>query len=98
MLAFHPATEEELAHSYQWYSRQADGLGDDFLSELELAYIAIEQMPETWPKFHGAFHRYLLQRFPFSVIYRQKTDTIYIIAIMHNSRKPNYWLDRIGEE
>ncbi len=36
------ATDDlEVKASYEWYQRQADGLGDDFLTELETAYQAI---------------------------------------------------------
>ncbi|RLA45335.1 MAG: type II toxin-antitoxin system RelE/ParE family toxin, partial [Gammaproteobacteria bacterium] len=34
---------------------------------------------------------FLLSRFPFSVIYRMSGDTIYVVSVMHNSRKPGYW-------
>jgi hypothetical protein len=36
-IIFHPDVEHEVKASYEWYQRQAIGLGDDFLSELESA-------------------------------------------------------------
>ena len=74
---------------------QATGLGDDFIAELEVAYDAIVELPETWPKFQKGFRRYLLARFPFSIIYKDTNENIFIVAVMHNSRKPGYWLSRI---
>jgi hypothetical protein len=35
MLEFHPDVEKEVLASYSWYEKQAPGLGEDFLSELE---------------------------------------------------------------
>jgi hypothetical protein len=32
-IIFHPDVEHEVKASYEWYQRQAVGLGDDFLSE-----------------------------------------------------------------
>ena len=95
MLVFHPDVYYELKDSYDWYERQANGLGDDFLLELEQAYQVIEEFPDTWPKFKKGFRRFILGKFPFSVIYKETSQTIYIVAIMHNSRKPGYWLKRI---
>jgi plasmid stabilization system protein ParE len=70
-------------------------LGDDFFNELESAYQAIIEFPRTWPFFEKGFRRFLLSKFPFSVIYRETDKLIDVVAVMHNSRKPGYWLSRI---
>ncbi len=93
-LVFHPDVELEISSSYSWYQEQAKGLGDDYLTELESSYDAIRELPNTWPKFKKDFRRFLLSKFPFSVIYRSDGNKIYVVAIMHNSRKPGYWVDR----
>ncbi len=93
-LKFHPQVSDEIKASYTWYQTQAIGLGDDFLDELESAYHAISELPQTWPFFQKKFRRFLLSRFPFSIIYKENDNLIYVVAVMHNSRKPEYWLDR----
>ncbi len=93
-IVFHPDIEHEVKASYEWYQNQAVGLGEDFLTELETAYQAIIELPNTWTKFHNGFRRFLLSKFPFSVIYRFNQKTVYIVAVMHNSRKPGYWSKR----
>ena len=50
-IIFHPAVAIEVKASYDWYQSQAEGLGDDFLYELESAYQTIAELPDTWPKF-----------------------------------------------
>jgi toxin ParE1/3/4 len=93
-LQFHPDISSEIKASYNWYQQQAEGLGDDFINELEAAYQAITEFPQTWPLFEKGFRRFLLARFPFSVLYRLDNDLIYVVAVMHNSRRPGYWLKR----
>ncbi len=93
-LIFHPDIEHEVKASYEWYQKQAVGLGDDYLNELEKAYQAIVELPDTWPKFQNNLRRFLLSKFPFSVIYQFNQETIFIVAVMHNSRKPGYWRER----
>jgi plasmid stabilization system protein ParE len=93
-LKFHPDVASEISSAYSWYQKQAEGLGDDFLDELESAYQIITEFPHTWPLFQNKFRRHLLPKFPFSVIYREYNNSIYIVAVMHNSRKPGYWLSR----
>ena len=94
-ITFHPDIEYEVRASYEWYQKQAEGLGDDLLTELEMAYQAIIEFPDTWPKFQKGCRRFLLRKFPFSVIYQIDNKTVYILAVMHNSRKPGYWTERI---
>ena len=93
-LIFHPDIEHEVKASYEWYQNQAVGLGDDYLNELETAYQAIVELPDTWPKFQNNLRRFLLSKFPFSVIYRFNQETVFVVAVMHNSRKPGYWRER----
>jgi plasmid stabilization system protein ParE len=94
-IVFHPEIASEIKASYNWYQKQAAGLGDDFIAELESAYDVITELPETWPKFQKGFRRFLLTRFPYSIVYKYTNESIYVVAVMHNSRKPGYWLSRI---
>ncbi|GMQ87566.1 MAG: hypothetical protein BMS9Abin08_0770 [Gammaproteobacteria bacterium] len=94
-IVFHPEIASEIKASYNWYQEQAAGLGDDFIAELEAAYDAITELPETWPKFQKGFRRFLLTRFPYSIVYKDTNENIFVVAVMHNSRKPGYWLGRI---
>lgn len=93
-IIFHPEVALEIKASYEWYEAQVAGLGGDYLTELESAYAAIEQLPNTWPMFKQNFRRFLLRKFPYSVIYRAANDEIYVVAVMHNHRKPGYWESR----
>lgn len=93
-IEFHPDVAKEIKSSYQWYQNKAEGLGEDFLSELETGYQAIRELPNTWPKFERGFRRFLLSKFPFSIIYQSNEEVVFIVAIMHNSREPGYWIKR----
>lgn len=95
-LFFHPDVVIDIKGSYEWYEDKLQGLGDRFLSELEDGYKAIQNFPDTWATFQYGFKRYILNRFPFSILYKSTGKEIFIIAVMHNSRKPNYWLDRLS--
>ena len=69
-IIFHPDVKHEVKASYEWCQNQAAGLGEDFLTELETAYQAMIELPNTWPMFQKGFRRFVLSKFPFSVIYR----------------------------
>jgi hypothetical protein len=57
---------------------------------------AIQRMPATWPSFAHGTRRFLLKRFPCSVIYRADDTRIVVIAVAHAQRRPDYWRRRIG--
>ena len=93
-ILFHPDVFSEVKEAYDWYENQAYGLGDDFMSELEAAFQTVSELPGTWPMFKSDYRRFLLSKFPYSVIYRDNLETIFVVAVMHNSRKPDYWKTR----
>jgi plasmid stabilization system protein ParE len=94
-LEFHPDVSVDIKESYNWYEEQSIGLGEELLDEIESSYQAIVDFPKAWAPFPYGFKRYLLSRFPYSIIYKIDGKVIYIISIMHNSREPNFWLERL---
>ncbi len=40
---------------------------------------------------------FALRKFPFSVVYASTTDLIYIVAVAHGSREPEYWRPRVQD-
>ncbi|NIP37708.1 MAG: type II toxin-antitoxin system RelE/ParE family toxin [Candidatus Dadabacteria bacterium] len=65
-----------------------------FTKELSAAVEKILDSPTRWPKFQSNIRRYILPRFPFSIIYRIKDNIIEVIAIAHHRRKPGFWGNR----
>lgn len=94
-IIFHRDVRDDIKSSYQWYERQAEGLGEDFLKELEASFKHIAETPELYSVMKPPIRRCVLQKFPFSVLYRIRTDVIYVVAVMHNRRKPSYWHKRL---
>jgi hypothetical protein len=90
--------EAEAAPAAAWYDAEQSGLGDDFLDELAAGFSAIEASPGRFPEFAvGSSHqhrRVLLRRFPYHVIYQLFGEDIWILAVAHAHRRPNYWKDR----
>jgi len=44
-ITFHPDVKLDIGEAYQWYQQQAQGLGDDYIIELELAFQTIAEIP-----------------------------------------------------
>jgi len=50
--------------------------------------------PKVGAIFRGTRRRYLLRRFPYSIIYQVSTDELRVIAVAHQRRRPGYWAGR----
>jgi toxin ParE1/3/4 len=91
----HSKATEELDNSILYYEKQKVGLGLSFLSEVEQALSKIQQNPSLGAIYKTAgLRRYVLQHFPFLIFYTEFDDFIWIVAIAHGKRKPNYWRTR----
>ena len=93
-IEIHVAAEVELLESAAYYERKRKGLGGEFLDEFDAALDKIEAFPEAWPVYAGEYRRFLLRRFPYGLIYRLESDKIFLIAVAHLHRKPDYWRER----
>jgi toxin ParE1/3/4 len=48
----------------------------------------------TYPEIDEDVRRCMTRKFPYAVLYTIEQDYLLIIAVMHCSRKPNYWKNR----
>lgn len=96
-IAFHPAARDELLEAAERYETQAKGLGAQFTDEVERAVRFVEEHPGLGLSLGeaGTLRRWTLQRFPYYVIYHAEAETLHILAIAHQRRRPGYWKKRL---
>ena len=85
---------EEVSESANYYEEEVEGLGKTFLEKVQSAVQNIKRNPLMYRIIQGNYRRHLLARFPFAVIYRIENQKIYVLAVMHLKRSPNYWRSR----
>jgi len=54
--------------------------------------LRISAYPEGWSKEKGEIRKCLLHRFPYKLLYSIEQDHIFIIAVAHLHRRPDYWV------
>jgi toxin ParE1/3/4 len=91
---FHPKAEQEFFRAISYYEDIEPGLAEQFSLEVYSTVQNILSYPKAWPVWEGDALRCLVNRFPYGVIYSIEPDRIYIIAVMHLHRHPDYWRDR----
>lgn len=94
-LVIEQAAIAELQDAAVFYSEKASAeLGLALVTEFERGANFLLANPLIGTPFRGASRRYVLRRFPYSIIYRATADAIQIVAVAHHRRKPGYWTKR----
>jgi plasmid stabilization system protein ParE len=91
---FHPEAEAEFNQAIDYYENCADGLGYDFAVEVYSAIERIVAYPKVWTILEGEVRRCQARRFPYAVLYIEEMEKIFILAVMHLHRDPDYWKHR----
>jgi len=90
----HETADVELNEAAQYYESKVNGLGFAFLDEVERVVELIRINPESAPRIYKAVRRKLLRGFPYSIMYSIVDDSIRILAVANQKRRPFYWRDR----
>ena len=92
---YHPEAARELTRSITYYEEKSEGLGAEFLDEVEQVIARILTYPDYGTVLTDTDNRrILLNRFPFGIIYEVSEDLLTIYAVMHQRRNPDYWKSR----
>jgi plasmid stabilization system protein ParE len=94
-LDIHPSALAELKSAISWYLEQNEATANKFVAEVDRAIDLILGSPRRWPTGELQTRKFVLQRFPYAVIYREKQAEVKILAIAHGHRQPGYWKDRL---
>ncbi len=92
--SFHPEAKDEFNEAIEYYEGCGLGLGYDFSIEVYTAIQNIINHPTAWPIIEEGVRRCLVNRFPYGIIYSIEGNGIFILAVMHLHRHPDYWKNR----
>ncbi len=92
----HPEADEEFAVAIRYYSEISPELGVRFYREMERLLREACEQPERFWKFSPPARRHLSDTFPYAVIFLEKPEHIWIVAVMHMKRRPGYWRERLA--
>ena len=93
-----PGAGVEIMEATQWMGEQSPGLGEDLGIEIRRVILLLRRQPGLGSLVygtHGEIRKMMLRRFRYILIYRVRDDVLQVVALMHTSRKPGYWADRL---
>ena len=88
---FAPPAERDISDAFAWYAAKNKTVANDFREQVFEATEYLASNPTSKPANDKGARKWVLKRFPYSVIYSLKGTVITIIAIAHHKRKPDYW-------
>ena len=91
---FHPAAETEMIEAAAYYEAQQADLGRRFLAAVQDAVNRIALNPSLYTVVELDVRRCLAKTFPFGVLFRERSDDLVVVAVMHLHRDPDYWKNR----
>lgn len=91
---FHPLAEQEALAAFRWYEERNALVAKILVIELEAAMDLIAESPGRWPRISGRYRRFVVGRFPFSIVYMLRDGYVEVIALAHHRRRPGYWVGR----
>jgi toxin ParE1/3/4 len=91
----HPDAEVDLREAAEFYRRRAgNDLALTFIAEFEYSVSLLLEYPTLGAIWRNGRRRFVMRRFPYSLIYNATDQQIRILAMAHHSRRPGYWQDR----
>jgi hypothetical protein len=84
----------ELNDAVTYYEEQQRGLGLRLKAEINETINWIMENPEMSRIREGGYRRVNLKVFPYYIAYIVRNEVLWILAIVHSHREPDYWISR----
>ena len=88
---------EEAANEFfaavAYYDGQEPGLGQRF-DGIERTLFWLVEHPHVCPLRRNIYRRMNLHIFPYYIPYVIRESTLWVVAVAHSSRRPEYWIRR----
>ncbi|HRC39669.1 MAG: type II toxin-antitoxin system RelE/ParE family toxin [Rubrivivax sp.] len=91
---FHDEAKAEIAHETLYYNSISKALAEQFVKAVENAVALASEFPGMGTTYKYGTRRFYPRKFPFSVVYLERADEIYVLALAPFARKPGYWRTR----
>src|SRR5207237_773627 len=95
-LILHCQANVELITAAKRYRCERPELALDFLRAYRAAQESIQKQPDRFSYLEKPVRRVRVSGFPYRIVYEELDECIHVLAIMHDSRDPNYWKGRLG--
>jgi len=93
-VVFVPEARTEFLHAIAYYEEIRCGLGERFKDETDRCIVWIAAHHELYRLRREGYRRINMRMFPFNISFVTRESTLWVLAVAHNARKPEYWISR----
>ena len=84
-----PLASMEIIEAYDWYETQREGLGMEFLNELEDLYNSLLRNPHAYAYYEEPVRQERIKRFPYTVVYEIFDSLIVVYCVFMIRQDPS---------
>jgi len=66
---FHPEARQDFREAIRWYRSRSPGVAAEFRVTVSDVIRRVVKEPQRWPQYLHGTRRFVLHRFPFSIVY-----------------------------
>lgn len=92
---FHSGALDDLEEATIFYFGEDPNIELRFSDCIDNAIEQVTKRPHTWPILNAEIRRYVVNIFPYSLLYSIEHDHVLIVAVAHHSREPEFWKERV---
>lgn len=93
--SFHPLALDEAIRGADWYKGEGSPqAARSFTLQIEASIAMLRKHPTAGTPTIRQARRFALDTFPYWLVYRIEGDTLHILALAHQRRRPGYWAKR----
>ena len=91
-----PEAQQDIDEAYAWYEGRQHELGEVFLSRVDACIQAVLRRLEMHAHVFKGYRRALARRLPYAIFYEYADDVVTFYCVLHTSRDPNKWRQRLS--
>jgi len=93
---FHPEARQELTAAGRHFAERGTGLAQRFYTEIEGVIAEVCARPTLRRVFDPPARRHFGAIFPYAIVYVDRSEEVWIVAVMHFKQRPGYWRERLA--
>jgi toxin ParE1/3/4 len=94
-VSIHIEAEADFNDALAYLENQRFGLGGEFRRDFETALQRVRLNPQNYAEEDEGVRFCPLRKFPYTLVYMELDDRIWVVAISHQRRRPRYWAQRL---
>jgi hypothetical protein len=87
-LEIRPLATMEVIDAYDWYELQREGLGAEFLNELETFYTSVLRNPTSYGFYDKAVRQGKMNRFPYVIVFEIFDESVVVYSVFMTKQDP----------